>query len=110
VNVGKTEVMKCKARSGSGKGNLVLFHAAFVAEMLKKIQLNVSYVRNGCTRLKPNQNFKCLVCTGRVANRSVEDKVLLLDNAGQLECVDRFCYLVDVIGMEEELKKRQELE
>jgi hypothetical protein len=26
----------------------------------------------------------------------VEDKVLLLDNAGQLDCVDRFCYLGDV--------------
>jgi hypothetical protein len=40
-------------------------------------------------RLKPNQNFKCFVCTGRVANRAVENKVLLLDNAGQLDCVDR---------------------
>jgi hypothetical protein len=28
----------------------------------------------------------------------VEDKVLLLDSAGQLDCVDRFCYLGDAIG------------
>ena len=49
-------------------------------------------------KLKPNQNFQCPVCTGRVANSTVEDKVLLLHNAGQLDCVDRFCYLGDVIG------------
>src|SRR5579864_6847988 len=84
---------------------VVIIHAVFVAGMLNKIQLNVLCVRNGCTRcsgvkgkLKKNQNFQCPVCTGRVANRTVEDKVLLLDGAGQLDCVDRFCYLGDVIG------------
>ena len=46
-------------------------------------------------KLKKNQNFQCPVCTGGVANSTVEDKVLLLDSAGQLDCVDRFCYLGD---------------
>ena len=40
----------------------------------------------------------CPVCSGKVANSTVEDEVLLLDNAGQLDCVDKFCYLGNVIG------------
>jgi hypothetical protein len=42
--------------------------------------------------------FQCFVYEGIVANRAVEDKILILDDAGQLDCVDRFCYLGDIIG------------
>jgi hypothetical protein len=46
-----------------------------------------------------NQKFQCFVCTGGVAvYTEMEDKNPLLDNAGQLDCVDRFCYWGDVIG------------
>jgi hypothetical protein len=49
-------------------------------------------------KLEPNPKFQCFVCRGIVAKRAVEDKVLLPDDAGQLDCVDRFCYLGDIIG------------
>src|SRR5579864_7866592 len=85
---------------------LVIIHAVFVAGMLKQNSVECvvckKWVHKKCSgvkgKLKPNQNFQCPVCTGRVANRTLEDKILLLHNAGQLDCVDRFCYLGDVTG------------
>jgi hypothetical protein len=52
-------------------------------------------------KLKTNDNFQHSVCTRGVVNRAVEERQgSAIDNAGQLECVDRFCYLDDVIGDE----------
>jgi hypothetical protein len=44
-------------------------------------------------KLKTNHKFQCSVCTCGVANKAVENNVLLLDNTGQLDCVDRLGYL-----------------
>ena len=45
-----------------------------------------------------NQKFQCFVRTGRVAYRAMEDKIPLIADAGQFDCVDRFCYLGDATG------------
>src|SRR5579864_9286366 len=104
-NIGKTKVMKCQVRNGL-KDDSGDYPCSVCRRNVKRNSVECivckNWVHKKCSdvkgKLKPHQNFQCPVCTGRVANRRVEEKVLLLDNAGQLDCVDRFCYLGDVIG------------
>jgi hypothetical protein len=57
--------------------------------LCKKLVHNRRSVVKG--KMKTNHKFQCFVCTGRVANMAMEDKAVALDNAGQFDCVDRFC-------------------
>jgi hypothetical protein len=89
--------MKCQARNGL-KEDSGEYPCSVRRRNVKRNSVECvvckKWVHKKCSavkgKLKPNQYFQCPVCTGRVANRIVEDKVLLLDNAGQLDCVDRF--------------------
>jgi hypothetical protein len=107
VNMGKTKVMKCGVETGqlvsSGKwpcgvcregvrGNSIL------CTVCKK------WVHKRCSgikgRLKVGGEYKCPVCDGLKAkpDGSSELKEIRLGQDGRLECVDRFCYLGDMIG------------
>jgi hypothetical protein len=103
VNIGKTKVMKCQARNGLKEG-CGAFPCCICRRNVEKNSVECvvckKWVHKKCSdvkgKLKRNQNVQCFVCVGRVVNKTVADTVLVLDNAGQLDCVDR-CYLGDVI-------------
>ena len=49
-------------------------------------------------RLQVGRKFQCQVCNGGAYFQLNERQDLKLEDEGTLECVDRFCYLGDVIG------------
>jgi len=105
VNMGKTKVMKCQLRSGQVEDDSkwpcgvcrkrVGSNSIFCESCKKWIHGKCSGVKG---RLSDVRNFSCSVCViGRHGN-TVQEKEVLLGEEGSLECVDKFCYLGDMIG------------
>ena len=107
VNAGKTKVLKCKAGSGtvkkSGKwpcgvcnkgvrNNSILF-----TKCGKWIHKRCS---NTVGKLVSNEDFQCPRCMGLVVTPNTEHHKasLMLETGVEFECIDRFCYLGDMIG------------
>jgi hypothetical protein len=105
VNIGKTKVMKCQCssvqagetgkwpcgvcRKGVGKNSVI-------CEVCKK------WVHKKCSgvkgKLKADVKFTCPVCVRGGPSNPVVEKEVLLGEAGSLQCVDKFCYLGDMLG------------
>jgi hypothetical protein len=49
-------------------------------------------------RLKADENFTCSVCVSGGHSNTVQEKEVSLSEGGSLECVDKFCYLGDMIA------------
>ena len=49
-------------------------------------------------RLKVDLNYRCPICLQGGKDEKVEESVLFLGNDEKLECVDRFCYLSDMLA------------
>jgi hypothetical protein len=98
-----SKVMKCQGRDGlkddpgDWPGDIC---SSYVKRNAVECVLCKKWVHTRCSgvkgKLKTNNKFEFSVCTGGGTNTAMEDKDLLLDNAGQLECVDRFYYFGDV--------------
>jgi len=107
VNVGKTKVLKCKGGSGTveksgkwpcgvcnkGVGN----NSIFCTKCGKWIHKRCS---NTVGKLVSNEDFQCPRCIGLVVTPNTEHHKasLTLETGVEFECVDRFCYLGDMIG------------
>jgi hypothetical protein len=105
VNVGKTKVMKCQISSDmadeSGKWPCGVCRKgvgrnSVVCGSCKK------WIHKKCTgvkgRLKAGVNFCCSVCASGGHINVLQEHEVLLDDADSLECVDKFCYLGDMLG------------
>ena len=106
VNMSKTKIMKC--RYGVGQVEVTSKHPCGVCR--KGIRNNSIYcssckkwIHKRCSgvkgRLKPDVNFKCAKCrTGRLVVDEPERTEVAVGSDGELECVEKFCYLGDMIG------------
>ena len=105
MNMGKTKVMKCQVREGqkedSGKWPCAVCRKgvrlnAFECIVCKK------WVHHACSgmkrKLQLNGKYRCPICSGAVVRKTEECEEVMLGEAGKLDCVDRFCYLGDMIG------------
>ena len=107
VNVGKTKVLKCKAGSGtvdkSGKwpcgvcNKGVRNNSILCTKCEKWIHKRCS---NTVGKLASNVDFQCPRCMGLVVTPNTEHHKasLMLETGVEFDCVDRFCYLGDMIG------------
>ena len=105
VNMGKTKVMRCVVgtvaaedtgkwpcgvcRKGVGRSSIRC------SSCLKWVHKRCAGVRGS---LKEDANFRCAVCVQGGHGISGHEKEVVIDDAGRLEWVDRFCYLGDVLG------------
>jgi len=104
VNVGKTKVMKCSTESGAVKDT-----GTYPCPVCSKgvgnnsIQCKVCkmWVHKKCSgvkgQLKKETNFSCRKCKNPEIVQRRKQSVSLEQNV-ELECVDEFCYLGDMIG------------
>jgi hypothetical protein len=105
VNMGKTKIMKCQLSSvqaeDSGKWPCGVCRGgvgrnSIVCGMCKK------WVHKKCSgvkgRLKAVGQFTCPMCVTGGHQDVVQEKEVLLGDAGSLECVAKFCYLGDMLG------------
>jgi hypothetical protein len=105
VNIGKTKVMKCQVRVGlkedSGKWPCAVCRKGVGSNSFECVQCQ-KWVHQACGgvkgNLKTNVKYRCPICSGAVVRKAVECKEVVIGEAGKLDCVDRFCYLGDVIG------------
>lgn len=107
VNVAKTKVMKC-CEEGLCQYNTGKYPCGVCCKGVgvNSIQCTVchKWIHKKCSgikgRLKENVEYRCSVCEGKRQgkedNRTV--KMLQLGPSDSLECVDKFCYLGDMIG------------
>jgi Reverse transcriptase (RNA-dependent DNA polymerase) len=105
VNIGKTKVMKCCVNStplsDSGKWPCgvcrkgVGRNSVFCVVCKKWVHKKCSGVKG---KLVTGVKFTCPVCVRGGHGDLVEDKELALGDAGNLQCVDKFCYLGDMLG------------
>jgi len=104
VNVSKTKVMHCKVGSGqkevSGKYPCAVCRKgvgvnSIVCTVCKK------WVHKRCSGimgvLKAVEGFVCRSCVDGTGSEERKTE-MTIDNVGTLECVDKFCYLGDMIG------------
>jgi hypothetical protein len=107
VNVGKTKVLKCNGGAGTveksgrwpcgvcnkGVGN----NSIFCTKCGKWIHKRCS---NTVGKIVSNEDFECPKCMGLVVTPKTEHHKasLMLETGVEFECVDRFCYLGDMIG------------
>ena len=117
VNMEKTKVMQCRVRPGqcddSGKWPCGVCRKrvgsnSIVCRSCKKwIHKRCSGVKG---KLKADVDYRCQTCLNGVTSTTVEAKYVQLGDAGKLECVDRFCYLGDMLcsggGVEESSRTR----
>ena len=105
VNIGKTKVMKCQCSSvqavDTGKWPCGVCRKgvgmnSVICEVCKK------WVHRKCSgvkgKLKADVKFTCPVCVRGGPSNPVVEKEVLLGEAGSLQCVDKFCYLGDMLG------------
>ena len=104
VNTSKTKVMYCKVRSGQIEDS-----GRFpCAECRKGVGVNSiacarcgDWVHKRCSGLKCSLNtvvgFECRRCVEGTGHEEVKREIEI-EHVGKLECVDKFCYLGDMIG------------
>jgi len=107
VNVGKTKVMKSKfgacvaedsARYPCGVCNKGVGNNSIFCTKCKK------WIHKRCSKVKgkisSNDGLQCPKCSDQVRSKDSEHekRSLVMDTGVEFECVDRFCYLGDMIG------------
>ena len=110
VNMGKTKVMTCEVSRGqvedSGKWPCGVCRKGVGANSIKCTVCN-KWIHKRCSGIKGRlkyDNFECIKCVRKVGEvqgsvqGSVQSKDLTLGVGEILECVDKFCYLGDMIG------------
>ena len=117
VNLGKTKVMRCRYRKGQVENS-----GKFPCSICKKgvgansIQCNAcgSWIHKKCCgihgRLKSGVAYRCMMCVDGSYGQSEVLKEISFGPDSKLECVEKFCYLGDIIGAGVGLKGHQELE
>ena len=109
VNVGKTKILKCKVGSGAveetGKYPCGVCKKGVGKNSILCTKCN-KWVHKRCSRIKgkieTNIDFQCPKCCDLVKKNSKDSKHdkrnLGLRNGVEFECVDRFCYLGDMVS------------
>src|SRR5271163_2891331 len=104
VNVGKTKVMKCAVQSGlvqkSGKWPCAICLKGVGANSVKCGSCR-QWVHKRCSGIKgalTGVGFKGDVCSGKITTDAVQQGTSVFDGVEQYDCVDKFCYLGDMIG------------
>ena len=105
VNMGKTKVMRCQVRSGqiedSGRFPCGVCRKG-VGENSILCRVCMKWIHKRCSgvkgRLRIGTDFKCAKCDEKELGSIEEKKDMVLGQDSILECVDRFCYLGDMIG------------
>ena len=105
VNMGKTKVMRCQGvsvpRESSGKTPCGICKKGVGLNSITCSTCN-KWIHSKCSGLKgslpkDNTGFSCPACIrGAPANASMKE--VMVEGVGKLECVEKFCYLGDVIG------------
>jgi len=119
MNTGKTKVMCCRVRSGqvenSGKWPCGVCRKGVGVNSIFCIGCK-QWVHKRCSGLTGSLNavvgFKCRRCVEGTGYEEVEREIEI-EHVGKLECVDKFCYLGDMIGAGGglvELRKHRQLE
>ena len=106
VNMGKTKVMNCKVRQGQAENS-----GKFPCGICKKgVGRNSIYctkckkwIHKKCSgiqsRLETVVGFQCTNCSQGLVAETISQKLCPIKlNGDSLECVDKFCYLGDIIG------------
>lgn len=104
VNMGKTKVMRCQVGVGkvdnSGKFPCGVCHKGVGTNSIQCMACR-KWIHKKCSnvkgRLKADSSYKCATClSGGPVKMSVKE--LTVGTDGKLECVERFCYLGDMIS------------
>jgi hypothetical protein len=118
VNIGKTKVMKYKVdvnmQVESGKypcaicGKGVGSSSIQCGDCKKWVHKKCSGVKG---KLKEDSGYRCAKCVGGGCTEGgVDEQEVVLNDGSSLECVNRFCYLGDMLGAAGAVKKRLGLE
>ena len=107
VNLGKTKVMRCCDAGGqrevTGKYPCAVCMKG-VGSNSVECTVCKKWVHKKCSGVKEKLReglvgYKCPICSGQVQRRFDDGvKEVELSGSGKLECVNKFCYLGDVIG------------
>ena len=106
VNMGKTKVMRCRVDAGqvqkSGKYPCGVCGKGVGSNSIKCTACN-AWIHKRCSGVSGNlthvSQYRCVKCTGGGSPVKIETQQLLPLGDGQsLECVEKFCYLGDMIG------------
>ena len=106
VNMGKTKVMRCRIDAGqvqkSGKYPCGVCGKGVGSNSIKCTACN-AWIHKRCSGVSGNlahiSQYRCVKCTGGGSPVKIETQQLLPLGDGQsLECVEKFCYLGDMIG------------
>jgi hypothetical protein len=107
VNIGKTKVLKCEVGSGlieeSGKWPCGICKKGVGKNSIRCTKCG-KWIHKRCSKIKgkitTNEGFQCPKCTGLLKTQVSSDnkRSLQLDTGVEFECVDKFCYLGDMIG------------
>jgi len=75
----------------------VEYNSIFCTKCKKRIHKRCSKVKG---KIPSNDGFQCLKCSDLVSSKVYEHekRSLIMDTGVEFECVDRFCYLEDMIG------------
>src|SRR5271165_3460754 len=106
VNMAKTKVLKCQMRYGlaedSGKWPCGVCRKGVGANSIKCAGCS-KWIHRRCSGLKGRlegiQDFKCRTCVSKSSVQMEQKKAIRFGLEGELECVDKFCYLGDMIGV-----------
>lgn len=107
VNIGKTKVLKCEVAAGpveeTGK-----YSCGVCSKGVGKNSILCAgckkWIHKRCTsikgRIKVDASFQCSRCTmvDQTDNTKRDKRNLALESGVEFECVDKFCYLGDMIG------------
>ena len=105
VNMGKTKVMRCR----DGASQVVKSGKYLCGVCSKGVGSNSiectschAWIYGKCSgitgKLKHVDDYRCSRCMGKIPVRSEVLRQVLLGNGQSLECVEKFCYLGDMIS------------
>ena len=72
-----------------------IVHSSIIVHYVQLVHKKCSSVKG---RLQDVVNYCCPTCVQGRSDNVVKQEDLVLDGAGKLEYVDRFCYLGDMLG------------